>query len=144
MRDKLIEDLKGFRTPICEGLNAKLPYAEELADYLLSSGVIKELTEENETLNLRVQTPLSPNNDIYIANLETQIKELTEENEKIGIENFDLICELSRIKADTVREMQERLKQMVLSNFPNLQGLPIFIDQIAEEMIGGNNVNKED
>ena len=56
MRNKLIEDLKAFRTPICEGLNAKLPYAEELADYLLSSGVIKELTEENERLRGELET----------------------------------------------------------------------------------------
>lgn len=37
------------------------------------------------------------------------IRELTEEIEKLGIENFDLICELSRIKENTVRKMQERL-----------------------------------
>ena len=60
MRDRLIEDLKGFRTPICEGLNAKLPYAEELADYLLSSGVIKELTEgikaRDDTISRFIET----------------------------------------------------------------------------------------
>ena len=37
------------------------------------------------------------------------IKELTEECKKIGIENFDLICELSRIKEDTVQKMKDRL-----------------------------------
>lgn len=40
MRDRLIELLKGFRTPICEGLNAKLPNVEGLADRLLAEGVI--------------------------------------------------------------------------------------------------------
>ena len=37
------------------------------------------------------------------------IKELTEKNEKIGIDNFNLICELSRIRADAVRELQDEL-----------------------------------
>ena len=40
MRERLIEILKGFRTPICEGLNFKLPDVEAIADYLLSEGVI--------------------------------------------------------------------------------------------------------
>ena len=51
---------------------------------------------------------------------EEKVKELTEENErlraenkKIGIENFDLICELSRIKEDTVREFADRLKTII-------------------------------
>ena len=40
MRDRLIGLLKCFRTPICEGLSAKLPDVERLADHLLSGGVI--------------------------------------------------------------------------------------------------------
>ena len=40
MRDGLIELLKCFRTPICEGLSAKLPDVERLADHLLAEGVI--------------------------------------------------------------------------------------------------------
>lgn len=40
MRDRLIELLKCFRTPICEGLSAKLPDVERLADHLLANGVI--------------------------------------------------------------------------------------------------------
>ena len=40
MRDGLIELLKCFRTPICEGLSAKLPDVERLADHLLANGVI--------------------------------------------------------------------------------------------------------
>ena len=42
------------------------------------------------------------------------IRELTEEEEKLGIKNFDLICELSRIKEETVRKMQERLKESLV------------------------------
>lgn len=56
MRDRMIEDLKGFRTPICEGLNAKIPYAEELADYLLENGVVKELIEAIDLLNKNIET----------------------------------------------------------------------------------------
>lgn len=40
MKDSLLELLKGFRTPICEGINAKLPNVEGLADYLITNGVI--------------------------------------------------------------------------------------------------------
>ena len=40
MRNKMIEKLSGFRTPICEGLNAKLPDVEGLSDYLISEDVV--------------------------------------------------------------------------------------------------------
>ena len=38
----LLEDLKAFRTPICEGLSAKIPYTDELADYLTDKGYRKQ------------------------------------------------------------------------------------------------------
>lgn len=41
------------------------------------------------------------------------IKEITEDNEKIGLENFDLVCELSRIKEDTVRKMEQILQNRI-------------------------------
>ena len=40
MRDRLMGLLKCFRTPICEGLSAKLPDVERLVDHLLAGGVI--------------------------------------------------------------------------------------------------------
>ena len=40
MRDNLIRILKGFRTPICDRLYAKLPDVEKLADYMIENGVI--------------------------------------------------------------------------------------------------------
>lgn len=73
------------------------------------------------------------------------IKELTEENEKIGIENFDLVCKLSRIKEDTVREMRERLKERAYTSNDWSHGEhPMVvelddIDQIAEEMLSDGN-----
>lgn len=66
------------------------------------------------------------------------IKQLTEENEKIGIENFDLICELSRIKSDTVRKMQERLKEQFRDKFGYRSDyIHELIDIIAKEMLEG-------
>ena len=69
------------------------------------------------------------------------IRNLTSDNEKIGIQNFDLVCELSRIKEDTVREMQKNLKEY-LDTFYNtgedaLLDIPDLIDQIAKEMLEG-------
>ena len=65
------------------------------------------------------------------------IKELTDENEKIGIENFNLICELSHIKEDTVRKMQERL----IAEFRKDDRMNFYLrktlDQIAKEMLEG-------
>ena len=69
------------------------------------------------------------------------IRELTEENGKLGIKNFDLICELSRIKADTVREMRKKLKlkgkNMIHPKY-HIDCLVVSfedIDQIAKEML---------
>ena len=67
------------------------------------------------------------------------IRELTEENEKIGIENFNLICELSRIKADTVRKMQDRLKNAFNFGHTILEkSICDIIDQIAKELLEDN------
>lgn len=78
---------------------------------------------------------------------------LTEDNERLqkataelSTENVALIKEKTALecivattrnqgRAATVKEMAERLKQMILSNFPNLQGLPPFIDQTEKEML---------
>lgn len=38
-RTRLVELLKEFRTPICKGLNFKLPGVEGLADYLMANGL---------------------------------------------------------------------------------------------------------
>ena len=42
----LLEDLKAFRTPICEWLSAKIPYTDELADYLTDKGYHKQIEGE--------------------------------------------------------------------------------------------------
>ena len=68
------------------------------------------------------------------------IRNLTSDNEKIGIQNFDLVCELSRIKEDTVRKMQERLKarnKVYCTNESDLKEMNFVVDQIAKEMLEG-------
>jgi hypothetical protein len=68
----------------------------------------------------------------------TLIKELTEENEKLGIKNFDLICELSRIKADTVREMQEALKERIKGVCLGEAEMCAIFDEVAGKILNGN------
>ena len=77
----------------------------------------------------------------FAKGYEQKIKELTEEKEKLGIENFDLICELSRIKEETVRKMQERLKERYkLPQSNEVSSVSPFqlhedIDQTAKELL---------
>ena len=96
---------------------------------------VKELTQLHEMLS-ESYDHLEQTKDELIA----ERSRLTDENEKIGIENFELICELSRIKADTVRKMQESLHERfgtdsnrVYSNY----NIHRYIDQIAKEMVEG-------
>jgi hypothetical protein len=118
MRNKLIEELKGFRTPICEGIDAKLPYAEALADYLLENGVIKELTEENERLRAENETLKVATNDQY-AHL---------------CDCHDNIAEMLRQKeAYTVMKMHSMLCEGRVSN----DTVVIVANQIAKEMLEG-------
>ena len=81
------------------------------------------------------------------------IKELTKENERLINAGFDTvdyaIDKIKQERADTVRKMQERLKQAICDNtYPdfNKDGKPVnvwnaktgydLIDQIAKEIIG--------
>lgn len=59
MRERLIELLKAFRTPICEGLNAKLPDVDAIADYLLAEGVIVPPCKVGDTVYSINRKPLS-------------------------------------------------------------------------------------
>ena len=85
---------------------------------------------------------------------EAKIRELTEENkawqmqliskeEKADKAYYDLACELSRIKEDTVRKMQERLDKHFCHDpaFLGVEQRLIMdaIDQIAKEMLEENN-----
>ena len=50
MRDRLIEILGKFRTPICTGINFKLPDVEGLADYLIENRVIVPPCKKGDTM----------------------------------------------------------------------------------------------
>ena len=70
---------------------------------------------------------------------EEKVRELSVENEKIGIENFNLICELSRIKEDTVKKMQEQIKTELINTYGSLPHTYYFfkvVDKIAKEVKG--------
>lgn len=92
--------------------------------------LIKELTEEKERLRA------------ILDEAKIMVDELKEKT-PIAFDN-----ETKKAKADTVREMQERLKYTLCIN--NEENTDFFdyaytletIDQIAEEMIGGSNAHK--
>ena len=85
-----------------------------------------------------------------------KIKELTEENERLIDEcgnqstlwrqHFESIYETAKdtLKADTVREMRKEIEARCIKGGIYPAFVKSTINQIAEEMIGGNNANKED
>ena len=94
--------------------------------------LINELTEERDGYKNLAHT--------VIRNSKSLIKKLKEENERlrnstVDYRNIPYIKE--EVKADTVREMQERLKaKAYTNNYCQEVVLLSDIDQIAEEMIG--------
>ena len=75
-----------------------------------------------------------------INSQEQRIKELTEENERLSQSLANSKSILANSKADTVRQMQERLKAQKFThkNFGELVYVED-IDQIAKEMLEGIN-----
>ena len=109
------------------GLEAVRSRADETIDALHSE--VRRLTEENERLHETC------------TEFERKCASLNDENEKIGIENFDLVCELSRIKEDTVRKMQERFHKRFRSDRDAIYtgyNIHRYIDQIAKETVEGS------
>ena len=125
-----------------EQLSESYDHLEKTKDELLSERA--RLTEENESLGaekehleLVVEGKLK-----RTSALEKQVLSLTEENKKIGIENFDLICELSRIKADTVKKVADLLwegesEKLNISVGGKYYDKQEFIVQIAKEILEG-------
>ena len=102
---------------------------------------IKELTQMHEMLS-ESYDHLAKTKDELLA----ERSRLTEENEKIGIENFDLICKLSRIKEDTVKELRDKLLARKVS-YGNISFKVVPIDDIeaiCREMTGGDSNGKTD
>ena len=106
--------------------------------------LIKELTEEVESWKKECASRTT----VY-CELHSKCEKLTEENEKLGIENFDLICELSRIKENTVREFAERFHEIMGGKFStcnycgndgywSVKEVKGCIDQITKEILNEN------
>lgn len=139
MRDKLIEDLKGFRTPICEGLNAKIPYAEELADYLLENGVVKRLIAQYEQLlNEFKSMPLGK------FEFELLYKEKCKQLDNANSFIVELLAdkEFSKInrteyKKMVVSKMQTEIEKRCIKGGIYPAFVKSTIDQIAKEMLEG-------
>ena len=133
MKDRLLEDLKAFRTPICEGLNAKLSYAEELADYLLSSGVIKELTEENARLR-SIQLHVCVG-DVISPEKKEELRVVAGHKDPVGEPcECGLRC---KCQVDTVRKMHSEIEARCIKGGIYPAFVASTIDQIAKEMIEG-------
>lgn len=76
-----------------------------------------------------------------IEECKTLIEELIGENERLGIENFDLICELSRIKENTARAFQNKLREVAFVD-ATFMGKPNVVlmddvERIIEKIIEG-------
>ena len=129
------------------------------APYMIEDALslIKELTEEVENYRNELGEVR-----FALAEANNDKKELTDENERLSVcnkiltaNNADLEAELSltydlleETKADTVRKYREQLhRAFAHSDSKDKFNKGVFLtkaDQIAEEMLGGNNVNKED
>lgn len=84
--------------------------------------------------------------------LEIKVKELTEENERLKStqvvkhihidEQFYKECEyeMGQIKTDTVRKMQQRLREMAWRDGDTLVVAIKHIDQVSKEILEENNV----
>jgi chromosome segregation ATPase len=122
--------------------------------------LIKELTDEIEDLEIKleVQADNLGNAREGWNDAECKVQKLTEENERLSgkVEMYEeerkYHFEMSRkriseTRADTVREMQERLTKefdrMHKSNFITVEVRQWIIDQIAKEMLEANDGRKD-
>lgn len=95
-------------------------------------------------------------NDELMINAISLINELTEENERLKKRlkatnymitpdgRIEMIPTVESVRADTVREMQKEIEARCIKGGIYPAFVRSTIEQIAEEMIGGNNGNKED
>ena len=122
--------------------------------------LIKELTEENERLRAenvdcrlgftlledafkkleKINTQLEEEKTLLESQYETMYDTI-EGNIRAEIAECENSCDWceGKVKADTVRKMQERLK----TEFKDWLGIPYIIDQIAKEMLKGNSTGSE-
>ena len=154
-RDEIIKALECcISLPLCDDC-PRLPTNCRILEDALA--LINQLAEENERLSaevsvkkklldkaeVRIQCVEEENNQLKadICNATMNLEHITKENEKIGIENFDLICKLSHIKADTVRKMQEMVNECFDSESDEPKQthdyIRYVIEKIAKELLEG-------
>lgn len=116
--------------------------------------LIKELTEERDGFENLIYTMSEIEN-----RMSETIEELTEENEMLKLKvgayqvkdallsnQLDDKCDMciARERADTVREMRKEIEARCIKGGIYPAFVRSTIEQIAREMIGGENGNKED
>ena len=111
--------------------------------------LIKELTEENESWQKSLITQ-KENADKAYYELACEVENLRAENERLREDNeiksqkraniFEIANAYERGKADTVRKMQERLKE-AFNHYPQRCGecCKEKVDQISKKMLEGKN-----
>lgn len=91
---------------------------------------IKELTQANEQLSESYD---------YLEKAKYELlaerSRLIEENVKLGDDNFSLICRLSRIKEDTVRLVQERVKKRIKGIYLDESEIGVIIDECGKQIL---------
>ena len=145
----------------CEGIDNHIPEEErtgykmypdvhKIFDFLYMN-VFEELNSENKLLNVELG-----NANSEILRLIEERKQLTEENERLMDEcgnqstlwrqHFESIYETAKdtLKADTVRKMQKEIEARCVKGGIYPAFVKSTINQIAEEMMGGNDADKED
>lgn len=95
-------------------------------------------------------------NDELMINAISLINELTEENERLKKRlkatnymitpdgRIEMIPTVESVRADTVREMQTKIEARCIKGGIYPAFVRSTIEQIARELIGGNNGNQED
>jgi regulator of replication initiation timing len=162
-RENIIKALDCFHSRILNSNLAEKVTENEIMAVINALSLINELTEEVENLTTTVKghSETIENLHFFITAISEDNRKLTEENERLRKalcrEDITIVrarasgkSEMQRnlirirvdaIKADTVRKMQERLKEY-LDDFYNsgedaLLEVRDLIDQIAKEMLEG-------
>ena len=140
-REQIIKALECYTNFKCNECPIENRDCENFGCIKQAIALIKEITEENERLKLEYEG--------FMGGAKQIANHLKTENERLT-SLLDAKCDrcISLERADTVREMQERLKQAICDNtYPdfNKDGKPVnvwnaktgydLIDEVAEEML---------
>lgn len=129
-RDQIIKALECFRHRILNSKLAEQVYEEDMMSIINALALIKELTEENKTLLIKFQAMKGAANS-YKTHCEKLSEEIFNAFERGQ----------NQAKADTVRTMQEKIKEKLdisvcgYSTEEVVSDVFDTIDRIAEEML---------